>query len=353
MNWKKIQSELELMIEQIKSKEFQYTPKEPQKRNWAAYETAQKNEIDDMLSLMRLFVNRAAQETGLANTNRSPQKQGRPALNHTDLTKRLLLQQYLSLSNRKACGEITTYREQLEIQTSCSYKSIERGYEKPDVILLLVKVFRYTQEPISKLESIFTTDGTGLSTSMKQNWESDKQSKDKAKKMKGYEKVILTGGCRYLLVSGFEVTENPSSNESPYLSMCLDQTAHYYESIDSALGDAAYLSRSNCQHIGILGGEPRLMLKRGISLKQKGVKEWTDMLLKFLNDPQKWLEEYHQRSKSETINSVLKRDFPKPLMRKIKIRRLFEVLIRLCLYNLKRLCYLQYLSDIVIYRKET
>ncbi len=47
---------------------------------------------------------------------------------------------------------------------------------------------------------------------------------------------------------------------------------------------------------------------------------WTDKLLNFDHDPQKWLQEYHSRSISETANSKYKRDFPVPLRRKINAR---------------------------------
>jgi len=41
-------------------------------------------------------------------------------------------------------------------------------YENPLVTLILGEIFRMSQEPIDK-EHIFSPDGTGLPTSMKQN----------------------------------------------------------------------------------------------------------------------------------------------------------------------------------------
>jgi transposase len=110
--------------------------------------------------------------------------------------------------------------------------------------------------------------------------------------------------------------------------------------------DAGYISRANCNIIASIGAIPRIYPKRGITLKQRGSKAWTDMLLSFINDPQKWLEEYHSRSISETANSTYKRDFPIPFRRRINVRRKQEAFTRVCDYNLKRRCYLRYLEGI-------
>jgi len=110
--------------------------------------------------------------------------------------------------------------------------------------------------------------------------------------------------------------------------------------------DSAYLSRDNCDLIAGVGGIPRIYPKQGVTLKRKGSKAWTEMLLGFINDPQGWLREYHPRSISESAFSAFKRDFPIPLRKRIRLRRRQEAFSRMCSYNLKRLCYLKYLEEI-------
>ena len=97
-----------------------------------------------------------------------------------------------------------------------------------------------------------------------------------------------------------------------------------------------------------MGAIPRIYPKEGLTLKMRGSSAWTEMLLTLINDPQKWLEEYHCRSISETVNSTFKRDFPAPLRKKINVRRKQEAFLRVCDYDLKRLCYLRYLEDLDI-----
>jgi len=46
--------------------------------------------------------------------------------------------------------------------------SMKPTYENPPVTLILREIFRMSQEPIRDNEHIFSPDGTGLPTSMKQ-----------------------------------------------------------------------------------------------------------------------------------------------------------------------------------------
>ncbi len=153
-------------------------------------------------------------------------------------------------------------------------------------------------------------------------------------------------GNEYKMISSVTFTENTDANESPHLEPLVLETAEKYDEVNLVTADAGYISRANCNIIASIGAIPRIYPKRGITLRQRGSKAWTDMLLSFINDPQKWLEEYHSRSISETANSTYKRDFPVPLRRKINVRRKQEAFTRVCDYNLKRQCYLRYLEGI-------
>ena len=134
------------------------------------------------------------------------------------------------------------FKEKMQIEQISPYKTIERAYANPLVIMILKAVFKMAQELISDKEHNFSLDGTGLSTSMKQNWENDCGKGEK----KGYEKMIAMVGNTYKVFSAVAFKEKPKDNESPYLELLLAETASHYERIDILSGDAAYLSRNNC-----------------------------------------------------------------------------------------------------------
>ncbi|MFQ5815713.1 MAG: transposase [Candidatus Hydrothermarchaeaceae archaeon] len=337
----KRQEKFDRLMEQLKKDEFKYVPREEKEIDWSKYDRAQINEINDMLLLMKDAVDEASLRLGIDGMlNKGP---GRPQNHPADLAKAVLMQHYFSVSNRVAEGLVRLFMEKMGIKNAFSYKTIERAYEDPLVTLILREIFKMTQEPVRDKEHVFSPDGTGLSMSMKQNWENECR-KDGEKR--GYEKMIAMVGGTFKIFSAFELAENPQAHESPYFEPLLAETASCYERIDLVPADSAYLSRHNCDLIAGVDAIPRIYPKQGITLKRRGSKAWTEMLLSFIEDPQEWLREYHPRSISETAFSVFKRDFPLPLRKRIKLRRKQEAFTRACDYNLKRLCYLKYLEEI-------
>ena len=337
------QLKLDVLIKKLKDKEFKYIPREEREIDWSKYDEAQLNEINDMLLMIRDTVNEAAIRLGLKDAKfEGP---GRPPHPPEDLAKAILMQQYFGVANRVAAGLVLLFREKMGIKQAFSYKTIERAYEDPLVTLILNKVFRMTQEPIKRLEKDFSADGTGLPTSMRQNWERDK---DDEEKQAGYEKMVAMVGTTYKLISAVEFPENPMAHDSPFFGPLLHETVSGYSSVELVCLDEAFLSRDNCDLIEGVGAVPRISLKRGVTLKRRGSWAWTEMLLDFIEDPQQWLREYHLRSISETVLSTYKRDFSVPLRRRILRRRKREAFSRVCDYNMKRLCYLHYLEGLAV-----
>jgi len=223
------------------------------------------------------------------------------------------------------------------------YKTIERAYNDIEVRQILEEVFELTNMPIRDLEHEFGPDATGLSTSSKQNYEIDR-AKDQTNK--GYEKMLVMVGLKYKIISSFRYANKPTDHESPYFKTMLKETAVRYGRLDLVAGDAAYLSRHNCDLVVALGGVPRFYPKKGTTLRQRGSVAWRKMLEELLADPQKWLEDYHKRSNVEGCFSTFKRDNPLPLRKKLDERKEQEAFTRACNLNIKRLCYLNYLENI-------
>ena len=337
------QRKLDKLIRELKDKEFKYIPREEREIDWSKYDEAQLNEINDMLLMIRDTVDEAALRLGIKEAKfEGP---GRPPYPPEDLAKATLMQQYFGVANRGAAGLVLLFKEKMGIKHAFSYKTIERAYDDPFVTLILNEVFKMTQEPVKEVEKNFAADGTGIPTSMKQNWNRDRGDEEKRA---GYEKMVAMVGTTYGLISAVEFPENPAAHESPLLAPLLQQTIGCYSSLELVSLDEAYLSRDNCDLIERIGAVPRIYPKEGITLKRKGSWAWTEMLLDFMEDPQEWLREYHLRSISETAFSTYKRDFPTPLRRRILRRRKREAFSRVCDFNMKRLCYLRYLKGLSV-----
>ena len=364
---RKEQKRFNELVKKLKDNDFKYTEKEEKLRDWSKYDKAQIHEINDMLLIIADYVDESMKRLKIEkNCEKGP---GRPSYPPDDIAKAILMQQYLGMANRSTEGLVILFKEKMRLSTTFSYKTIERSYEDPFVTLILNEVFKMTQEPISDKEHTFGIDGTCLPTSIKQNWETDKPKKPVVKenktkkdiktvesnkevkekeKSKGYQKMITFVGTTYKMITAVTFPENPDTNESPYFIPMLRLTHENYRDIDLVAGDAAYISRINCTAVAGLGAIPRIYPKQGLTLKMKGSSAWTKMLLTLIDDPQMWLEEYHNRSICETVNSTFKRDFPAPLRKKLDDRKKQEAFTRVCDYDLKRLCYLKYLDNLDI-----
>ena len=295
-----------------------------------------------MLLFIRDSVQQAAYNLDLPKVpdHREP---GRPKHNPVDEAKVVLMAQYFGLSNRVAQGYMLLFKEKLRLTSLFSYKTIERAYGELEVWQILEEVFELTNSSVADLEREFGPDGSGLATSCKQNYETDR-AKDQTHK--GYEKIIVMVGLKYKLVSAFKFADKPTAHDSLYFESLLADTARRYSRVDLVSGDSGFLSRVNCDLVVGVGGVPRFYPKKNSLLCSKGSRAWRVMLEELALDPQKWLLEYHRRSNVEGCFSVLKRDNFLPLRKKLVVRRRQEAFSRVCNLNIKRLCYLNYLENI-------
>ena len=189
------QRKLNTLIKELKDREFKYIPREEREIDWSKYDEAQLNEINDMLLMIRDTVDEAAIRLRIKGAKfEGP---GRPPYPPEDLAKAVLMQQFFGVANRVAAGLVLLFKEKMGIKQAFSYKTIERAYEDPFVILILNHVFKLTQEPVKGLEHDFSADGSGLPTSMKQNWERDR---DDEEKRAGFEKMVTMVGTAYKLI---------------------------------------------------------------------------------------------------------------------------------------------------------
>lgn len=327
---------LKQLLSSIDEGEFKYQKKEEERINWTSYDCAQINEISDMLRNIRDTVDYVCIELEIDS---KPKSKGRPPVHPGDVTKAVLMQQYFSAANRVTEGLLRLFKEKLSI-SEFSYKTVERGYDRDDVKEILLRIYELVQGPISDKEHNFSIDGTGLSTSIKLNYEKEKKKRN----MHTFEQVILTVGTQYKMIASAIITGNPYAAESPYLEISLENVLQIYSSVHMMTGDAAFLSRENTSAIASIGAIPRLYPKKNVTLRAKGHPAWKHMLYQFLDDAQKWLREYHQRSISKSVNSAFQRMFKKKLTRRARSRRRTEILVRICAFNIKRFCYLNHLE---------
>ena len=332
---RKDQKKLRRILEGLDKGWLKYESRKRAKIDFRVYTEAQISEIENMLKLVKEIIDEA-----VCYVPYDP-KPGKQPKDFGDKAKAILVQQYFQCSNRVAAGLVRLFRKNLGVSEYLSYKDIERSYGNVEVMLILHKAFELCNRPLKDKEKNFSIDGTGLTTSIRENYARDKENK-KAKRM--WEKAITVIGHKYKMLSAARIVDG-KANESPFLVPLLNETMKIYVELGIFTGDAAYLSRDNCDAIVAYGGTPRIYPKSNTVINQKGSKAWKNMLTELVEDYQKWLSEYHIRSDAESGNSVLKRIFTRPLLKKLDPRKNLEGFARLCAYNMRRLNYIHALHD--------
>ena len=66
------------------------------------------------------------------------------------------------------------------------------------------------------------------------------------------------------------------------------------------------------------------------------------MLCDFINNTQEWLETYHTRSISESVNSMIKRKMPCKIKKRLPRRKRTEEYLKINAHNLRQFNYLRH-----------
>ncbi len=347
------------LIISVRERDFPYLRRPDKKIDWAMYDAAQCTETADMLSLIRELVERASERVD-ARTPSPTRGPGRPPTNPSDIAKVLLAQSYLGLSNRVAEGLIHLHRHNLGISRTFSYKTIERAYDRETVRAILDDVIALTNIPLQGLEDCFSIDGSGTPTRTRQNYAHDRErQRDRNEKdatdtdefpesIQDYVYSVAVVGTRHKLFASVQNSLDHSMGEMRFFPAAVSETKERHPRMGMLCGDGIYANRDACSIVDGAGAVPRFLAKRNTSLKRKGVISYVRMLLDMLKDPQHWLTDYYRREASEAVFSMLKRENPGPLRKRLEPRLLTEEYLRNVVHNVRRLCYLIYLIDLKV-----
>ena len=339
----------------MKKGEFPYKEKEEKEINFSSYNTAQINELADVLEMIRDVVDTASTRLQKRIIARSP---GQPPKPIDDVVKVLLMQSYFGVSNRIVEGFLRLFKEKLKIKSDFSYKTIERGYDPERSKELLDEVFKITNEVGNSFEEKFGIDGTGDPTNMKVNYENKraeqrkKNDTDKDQKKvdafpstkHDFQYSVLSIGLTTKLFGGFSTTDEHTKGELSHFQKVMEQTSYNCPKFNTLSADGLYANRIVCAALEKKDITPYLLPKSNVTFKPKGVTLWKHMLCALIADPQTWLESYHDRSISETGNSMLKRREPTKIRKKLSERKCTEETLKFNIHNIRQIGYLRYLA---------
>ncbi len=357
--------DLRNILQAVKDGTFRYEEKEAKKIDWRSYNEAQLNELADMLKMIRDSVDIVVERIKAREHGETRKGPGRPPVPDGGIAKVLLLQSYLGVSDRVAGGLLRVFDAKLGISQTFSHKTIERGYDPERTRAISDEVFRLTSEWSNFAENIFGVDGTGDPTTNKVNYESkraeQRREHEKNKdtkhndevmgawpsKRKDFQYSVLSGGIHTKVIGGFSTTGDHHVGELAQFPSAMKQTAENAPNLEIMLGDKLYANRPACRLVSSYRATLFSLPKLNSTIKSHGAPEWSIMTHKLILDPQGFLDVLHNRSISETINSMMKRREPTPIRKRLDWRKDTAEYLKVNIHSLRQSCYLTYLAPML------
>ncbi|PWB51732.1 MAG: hypothetical protein C3F06_09985 [Candidatus Methanoperedenaceae archaeon] len=365
---KHIGEELREIIKNVRGGSLEYRNRDEAETDWAKYDSSQIKEMANYLDNLRGIVDEADRRIR-GRTKAEKRGPGRPETNPADIAKTLILQTYTQSPNRVAEGLLLLFREKLGISEHFTYKTIERGYDRDGVNKILDEVVAITNECVENEEKTCSFDGTGFSASNKENYAAKRQKQNSIKNLKktqsvnneqchdsfpisdstskmGFSYCVMGIGVQHKLISGMSVSPDHSIGETTMFPDVYYQTLQNYPNLENALGDGIYSARWITDIVSKSNVTPYFLPKSNVTFQSKGYAGWYDMLFSLWNDSQMWLEHYHMRSISETVNSMVKCRFGATLRKRLDPRKATETKLKLVAHNIRRIGYIEILNGI-------
>lgn len=216
----------------------------------------------------------------------------------------LHLQRYFGKSLRRSMGIIQyiVKREFPNVKVPC-FKTLNNYQNNSTFSFYFDKVIEVTSQPLCKLETKFTTDGTGEATSCRSSWYSIKVGKEIKKK----EHKIATVTSTILLNSVIAV--EISNSEDPKIAMDHVELASRNFTIKDWSGDSFYLMRALCTKIREKCGQAHFRIKSNTITNAKGSQEWKRMVTLMKQKDEKEIDELNLRQNAESTNAAKKKKF--------------------------------------------
>jgi len=309
------------------------------KRDWFEYNEAKTRRFQTFLSLLLLILDTVPLPSLYKGKGRKP-------IPTRDIIICLSLKIYYKISYRDLIGELKQHKKELGLEKVPHFNTLRRYMVDPRITVMLGILLVFLLQPIATLETVFASDATGFGTSRKSeyftvvvNSQAKKEAKNKKllqkNKKKDFVKLHITIGTFSQMVV-CAVSTIGKRNDSTQFKTMVKMVSSVFK-IKEWLGDAGYLSRKACNLVSKQHGIPFFWPKSNSTAKSRGSYAWSNMITMFKNNLELFKKHYHQRSKVESVFSVIKNYFGSMVFSRCIEGQLNELLFKVLAYNLCRL----------------
>ncbi len=317
------------------------------KRDWRRYDYAKTRRKQLFVTTLLLVLD----ATPLPTTYKG---RGRPPIPLRTVIICLAYKIYYRSSYRDTIAEVKHDKDGLGIKVVPCYNTLRRYMNSQTVTKTLSLLLLVSVQPVHLLETAFGSDSTGFRTDNRSDYytirvktrgrrivedkNQEKPSLLERRRRRDFVKLHLAVGVVGQMICGATATVG-WRHDGTQLPGLVAQVRQIF-SIKEWVGDSAYTSRKACALLASVGAKPFLWPRKGFTKKSLGCSQWRRMLEHFELDPEDFSKHYHQRSKAETVISVVKNYFGDYVLSKKLEAQLNELLFKALDYNICRLGYL-------------
>jgi transposase len=298
-------------------------PKRPTyKQNWPLYDKAQMTEKRRFLALLYDLCR---------GVDDPPQpKTGRRRTPMADMVFASVLKVYTTFSSRRfACDLEDAYAKGYLSQLMHSV-SVCAFLENPLMTPILKKLIVQSSMPLATVESVFSPDSSGFSTSRFVRWYDEKYGVTRSGKE--WVKAHVMTGVKTNIVTAIEILDKNAA-DCPQFKPLVETTAASGFTLKEVPADKAYLSHENLELIAGLGGTAFVPFKSNSSEGNAGG-VWEKMFHYFQFRRDEFLNHYHLRSNVESTFSMVKAKFRDHVRSKTDTAMKNEVLCKFLCHNI-------------------
>lgn len=281
----------------------EYKKEHPEKeRNWRTYEQRVAERLRTVFKELKPLVHEAASSVNFVS---GETRGAKPILNAEQRTLAVLIKHLVGKSNRNMAAMFMIFSLLSDIDVS--YKTVERFYSDPKVIIVLHNLHILILNKKEVKEIAGSGDGTGYSLTIKTHYASAAQKlKDKIKDVDTQDKEHK----RTLFIYSFNLMDIKTrmyiafgtsfKSEKDAFEQALRIAKETGISIKTIRLDKYYSAEAYVNLCQEYLGKVKTFIIPKRNIATLGVGDWSKMIHHFVENTKAFLEEYFQRNQSES-----------------------------------------------------
>ena len=297
-----------------------HTMKVTYSQDWTAYNNAQTEEKSRFIALLAELCKGVAQPE---------QKMGRPRLPMSEMVFASAFKVYSGFSSRRFTCDMREAHDTGVITSTPHFNSVSNYLANPELTPILKSLITLSSLPLKTVESDFSVDSSGFSTSRFVRWFNKKYGHEVDNQE--WVKVHLMAGVKTHVVTAAEIS-GWTAHDTNFFKPLVEATANHFQ-LSEVSADKGYLSHSNMNFVAQFGATPFIPFKSN-TLVPNDNSVWAKMYHFYVFNNEHFMEHYHKRSNIESVYSMIKAKFGDSIRSKSDAGQVNEVLCKVLCHNI-------------------